>query len=146
MLAQTFRPTSMKSRRSMDNRERDLHYWVKRQPWRALLPDIYEFDVAYTSDGLYETTASHAAFLPHETIASLSEFPELFEELLAGPPNNLSEFWGHMSESAWLERHPLAPSIRAAPELMLPCSMPLTNPSGHVAPPSLCDMNAGSVS
>ena len=28
------------------NHERDLHFWVSRQPWRELLPTVYDFEVA----------------------------------------------------------------------------------------------------
>ena len=55
------------------HRERDLHRWVDRQPWRRLLPAVYEFALPYTEDGVHEHQVLHAAFLPHEFLASLSQ-------------------------------------------------------------------------
>ena len=40
--------------RDHSNRERDLHRWVNRQVWRTLLPDVYEYDLPWTSDHIHE--------------------------------------------------------------------------------------------
>ena len=100
------------------HRERDLHRWVRRQPWRALLPELYEFEIPVTYDGLEETTGVHAALLPHETFASLGKYPELFKELLCGPDGNLQNFW-HQSTGRWRTHHPI-PEVHSAPGQCIP--------------------------
>ena len=57
------------------HRERDLVRWVRRQPWRRLLPEPFEFKLPYSPDGLKEDAITHAALLPHETFSSLSAYP-----------------------------------------------------------------------
>ena len=100
------------------HRERDLHRWAKRQPWRQLLPPAFEFDIPFTRDGIHEEFRPHAAFLPHETFASLAHWPELFNELLCGDAHNLEAFWG-ASASPWLERHPV-PQVSTRPSMRVP--------------------------
>ena len=67
------------------NAERDLHRWVGRQPWRQVLPEPYTFEVAWTKDAIHETTRHLDCYLPHETVSSMSEHPEIFEKLLCPP-------------------------------------------------------------
>ena len=100
------------------HRERDLHRWVRRQPWMALLPELYEFEIPVTYDGLEETTGVHAALLPHETFASLGKYPELFKELLCGPDGNLQDFW-QKSTGRWRTHHPI-PEVHSAPGQCIP--------------------------
>lgn len=104
------------------HRERALHRWVNRQPWRALLPEPYLFEIPYTADGIRVTTKEHAAFLPHEMFSSLSCVPELFEELLIGPPGALENFWDKTSSTEWFQRHPVQ-ELRHSPRLVVPCGM-----------------------
>ncbi len=104
------------------NRERDLHRWVGRQPWRSLLPDAYNFPIPYTPDGIRETLAEHSAFLPHELMASLSLVPELFEELLIGPPDTLASFWQKTAETRWYQQHPL-PELHRDPGVCVPIGL-----------------------
>ena len=104
------------------HRERDLHRWVKKKPWRSLLPDAYNFPIPYTPDGIRETLAEHSAFLPHELMASLSLVPELFEELLIGPPDTLASFWQKTAETRWYQQHPL-PELHRDPALCVPIGL-----------------------
>ena len=101
------------------SRERDLHRWVKKQPWRQLLPPKYEFALPYTPDGLQELEIQHGALLPHETFSALSRFPELFEDLLTGPDGNLQRFWANTSSTRWFQKHPL-PELHSDPSLCVP--------------------------
>ena len=101
------------------NRERQLCRWVRRQPWRQLLPEAYEFKLPYSPDQLIEDEVTHAAFLPHETFSSLSEYPELFEELMTGPRGHLEAFWEGTSSTSWYKKHPM-PELHAAPHLAVP--------------------------
>ena len=101
------------------NRERDLHRWVHRQPWRRLLPSTYEFSLPHTPDQLRETERLHAALLPHEVFSTLSMYGELFQELLTGPVGELQSFWDATSDTPWFAKHPL-PELHAAPHLCVP--------------------------
>ena len=101
------------------HRERQLCRWVRRQPWRQLLPEAYEFKLPYSPDQLIEDEVTHAAFLPHETFSSLSEYPELFEELMTGPRGHLEAFWEGTSSTSWYKKHPV-PELHAAPHLAVP--------------------------
>ena len=87
------------------NQERDLHRWVTRQPWRHILPELYDFEVAWTQNGIHETARTLSCFAPHETVASLSRFPELFEKLLC-PPKATEAFW-IQERTEWFDKHPL---------------------------------------
>ncbi len=104
------------------HRERALHRWAHRQPWRGLLPAEYPFEIPYTPDGVRETTSEHFAFLPHELFAKLSECPELLAELLTGPPGNLDAFWRSTAETQWCQRHPL-PEIHTNPGRCVPIGL-----------------------
>ena len=107
---------------SDSHRERDLHRWVQKQPWRSVLPPTYEFDLPYTSDYIHLGVVRHAAFLPHEVMASLSKVPELFEELLTGPPGNLERFWQNTSSTDWYRRHP-HPAVHEDHAHCIPCGI-----------------------
>ena len=98
------------------HRKRDLHRWVFKQEWRKLMPDPYNFAIPYTPDGIQETTAEHAAFLPHERFASLSGYPELSAELLVGQSGNLTNSWQKTADTSWYQRHPL-PELHLYPSL-----------------------------
>ena len=101
------------------NVERDLHRWVSKQPWRKLLPPKYSFRLPFTPDGMQETEVNHAALLPHEAFSTLSEFPELFKDLLTGPDGNLQRFWDNTANTRWFQKHPL-PELHASPQLCVP--------------------------
>lgn len=103
------------------HRERDLHRWVNRQPWRAVVPESYEFDLPYTADGIWESTVHHCAFLPHEFLSSLSKSPDLFEELLCGPPGSLDWFWANTAatDPEWHSKHPV-PALHTDPGTCIP--------------------------
>jgi len=106
------------------HRERDLHRWVKRQPWRAVAPEAYEFELPYTADGIWETTVLHSAFLPHEFLSNLFNFPELFDELLCGEPGSLTSFWEHTAamDPEWYARHPVQ-ALHDDPGICIPCGI-----------------------
>ena len=101
------------------HRERDLVRWVRRQPWRRLLPEPFEFKLPYSPDGLKEDAITHAALLPHETFSSLSAYPELFQELMTGPRGNSQAFWQGTSSTDWYKKHPM-PELHAAPHKAVP--------------------------
>ena len=103
------------------HRERDLHRWVKRQPWRKLLPDAYEFDIPYTADGILEALAVHSVFLPHETLSHIYREPELLEDLLCGPEGCLDTFWENTaaSDPEWRSKHPVA-ELHTQPSTCIP--------------------------
>jgi len=107
--------------------ERNLHRWVAHQPWRALLPQAYDFEIAVTLDGgVHETTVEHSAFLPHEMVASLSECTELVSVLFAGrkntedTPGALEEYWSKVAHTKWMQSHPLLGEIQRQPNLCFP--------------------------
>ena len=106
---------------SNHNRERNLHRWANRQAWRALLPDIYEFTLPLTTDGIHEHEGHHACLLPHETFASLFGFPELFRELLLGGEGALRSFWegSRAAGDRWYTHHPVE-AVHSNPEHCVP--------------------------
>ena len=101
------------------HRERDMHRWVSRQPWRRLLPDHYEFSIPFTPDQIDETTQQHFVFLPHEVFGSLGRHPEIFELLITGQPGKLDEFWNKTSHTMWYQRHPID-AVRREPARCVP--------------------------
>lgn len=104
------------------HRERDLHRWVHKQSWREVLPEVYSFGLPYTEDGLNEQSVEHCAFLPHELMSSLSNFPELFEMLLTGPAGTLESFWQNVAETAWYQQHPV-PTLHDSPARCIPIGL-----------------------
>ena len=64
-----------------------------RQPWRRLLHPVFEFDIPVTLDGIPESQAHHAAIGLYESFAELAKCPDLFAEMMTGPPNNFFDFW-----------------------------------------------------
>ena len=47
------------------HRERDLHRWVSRQVWRRVLPELYDFNITVTPDGVHQDTRVHSLSLIH---------------------------------------------------------------------------------
>ena len=88
------------------NKERALHRWVGQQPWRELLPPMYTFDLDLQNDEENVVTVKHGAYLPYEVFARLGRYPELFEDLLSGPPGAMDEFWNHSQNTHWYQNHP----------------------------------------
>ena len=84
-----------------------------------MLPEPYDFKVAWSEDGIHETERNHSAFLPHETMAKLSRFPEIFA-ILFGTVAQLTTFWEKTAQSHWFQRHPLQDVINASKELFVP--------------------------
>lgn len=88
--------------------ERDLHRWVQKQPWRGLLPDVFQFPVRVTFDGLHVDEASHACLLPHELFGSLyRNGRELWQHMFLGGHGDLAEFWEKSRASDWYQKHPV---------------------------------------
>ena len=86
------------------HRERDLHRWVSRQVWRNLLPDLYEFMVPATLDGIEQCERLHSCLLPHEVFAQLYNYPELFERVF-GSCDQLEQFWA--GDQTFAQQHPV---------------------------------------
>ena len=106
------------------NIERNWHRWVKHQPWRKMLPELYEFDVPWSPDSIHLENRKHFCLLPHEVVSVLSKFPELFENLITGPPGACTQFWDHArTHGEWLDKHPLREEIDAAPEVAFPLGL-----------------------
>jgi hypothetical protein len=77
-------------------RERDLHAWCMKQPWRSYLPDLYEFNMEKRVRGPNcdkMCGATHTALLPHELFAQIFAKPRLAEVLLTGGDDNLLKWW-----------------------------------------------------
>ncbi len=71
------------------NAERDLHRWVARQPWSALIPELYKFEMP--KDGRANV---HFALLPHELFAAVYKAaPDLFDILFTGGRPHLERWW-----------------------------------------------------
>ncbi len=72
--------------------ERGLHRWASRQPWRRLLPEIYEYQATKwcgVRKGL--RVRSQAVLLPHEVVGALGAAgPEMVARIL-GPPYSWSK-------------------------------------------------------
>ncbi len=83
---------------------------------------MYKRKIPDRPEGVRETLAEHSAFLPHELFASLSLIPELFEELLIGPPGTLTSFWQKTAETRWYQQHPL-PELHRDPGLCVPIGL-----------------------
>ncbi|MCP4239266.1 MAG: hypothetical protein GY772_01780 [bacterium] len=86
------------------NAERALHRWVRRQTWSRILPELYPFALTKrrteisSAGAVYE--GAHAAILPHEIVATLSQnAPEMFEYLF-GSAEERREFWKAARERA----------------------------------------------
>jgi len=75
------------------HRERDLHRWVRRQPWSALFPSPFTFKVPEEREGVRSDDGEISCLLPHEQFSTLSDHDELFEEMITGEPGKLNEFW-----------------------------------------------------
>ena len=103
-----------------NNPERDLHRWVHRQQWRQLLPELYNFEIAWTQDGVHEEIREIACYLPHETVASMAAFPKIFDKLVC-PPTETNSFWeNEQIRSKWFEKHPLREEIMRDPTKAFP--------------------------
>ena len=100
------------------HRERDLHRWVARQPWRDILPDLYEFKTPITMDGIHETEGLQTSLCPHEVFAQIHTYPELFHYLF-GTPEELTQFWDGCRHSSWYEMHPVD-EVHTCPEVSVP--------------------------
>ena len=102
---------------SIDNAERSLHNWAKRQAWRRLLPREYDFPIIYANAGNYKTEDEvrfHSALLPHETFASVhGAAPDLFEYLMTGGLDNLKQWWtdAKAADENWYNGHPVVASV-----------------------------------
>jgi hypothetical protein len=91
------------------NSERALQSWATRQPWRKLLPELYEWSLPLAESWEVRDDL-HAALLPHEVFGSMhSEAPDLFECLLTGGDNNLREYWDSMAQCdpSFVANHPV---------------------------------------
>ena len=102
-----------------EHRERALHRWCNKQVWRKVLPDVYDFDIPLTRDGIHEDMGQHSVLCPHDVFATLHTVPELFQELMTGPPGNLTEFWNGCAHTPWAQRHPV-PQVQEDPEHAVP--------------------------
>lgn len=105
------------------HRERSMHRWVQKQPWRKLLPEPYTFGLPYTSNHIDETAAEQSVLLPHETFATVAQDQGLFEMLFKGPPGALEHFWERTSTTTWFQRHPLLAELSAQPGLCIPIGL-----------------------
>ncbi len=97
--------------------ERGLQRWTTRQAWCSLLPSTYEFVLPVRRG---ERVSS--ALLPHEVLASLYKFPELFEFLFTGGPSNLQAWWDNaaVAGGSWYAEHPV---IADTPHMCIPLGM-----------------------
>ncbi len=107
--------------------ERTLHRWARRQPWRALLPEPYEFEAPLRVRGT-RVSGKMQCLLPHEVLHSLSAAQGVFEDLF-GTAVELEQFWAGMATCAeapsargrlhahWLQSHPAmdTPASRRVP-------------------------------
>ena len=94
------------------NAERNLHSWVDAQDFMGVLPPLYSFRVEKfqgANPDLEPKKQTHFALLPHEVFATLGQrSPELFAQLMTGPPGNLDSWWqgaalaAERSSSSWL--------------------------------------------
>ncbi len=82
--------------RREDHRERDLHTWAARQPWRRLLPGLYAFACTKCGQGERDGEifpSEHFALLPHEQLACLADAgPDLLAHV-CGPREAWAECW-----------------------------------------------------
>jgi hypothetical protein len=90
-------------------RERDLHTYCMRQPWRAYLPDLYAFSMRKRVRGAdcdKLRNATHMALLPHELFANIEAHSILAEELLTGGDDNLRQWWADAArcKGPWFEQ------------------------------------------
>jgi hypothetical protein len=97
------------------NYERDLHRWVRRQPWAALVPELYEFSLPVLGEGgIGAREVKHAALLPHELFASVHKAaPELFDYLF-GDSETLRAWWRKAENTEWYATHPVAHAVPGA--------------------------------
>ncbi len=81
--------------------ERELQRWVMRQPWRRLLPSLYEFPCSKWRGPLRQVQpATHACLLPHEVFGTLGlAGPALFLNLM-GSRAAWAEYWAATVGSA----------------------------------------------
>jgi hypothetical protein len=96
-----------------NNYERDLHRWVRKQPWANILPRPYDFTVHValaSASGVRDLL--HSALLPHEFFASVYEgAPDLFKYLFVGDEQALRNFWVHNEGTEWFRRHPVVRDV-----------------------------------
>ena len=89
-------------------RERDLHSWCARQPWRQSLPELYEFSMQkYNSAcgpdrGTALAVGVHYCILPHELFASVAAYSAELWQFLFGNAAELQEWWQSAAERARL--------------------------------------------
>jgi len=93
------------------NQERDLHKLLDKKPWRALLPDLYEFDnfVTRKQEGAGSRRIKSHALLPHEVFANVWKVaPDLFDYLFRGGDDNMLNFWRETKARSrdWHDSHP----------------------------------------
>ena len=82
-------------------RERDLHKWCAKQPWRQSLPaELYAFSMqkfAAASDrdscGTAMAVGVHYCILPHELFASVAAYSAELWQFLFGNAAELKEWW-----------------------------------------------------
>ncbi len=99
--------------------ERDLQTWVAGQPWRKILPDLYEFECVKSGTGeAYGVLqpSTHFCLLPHEVVGCLTEAgPELLQKV-CGLPIEWDTFWRQRASAARaaLAEGPLTEALIAA--------------------------------
>eukprot|EP00959_Pyramimonas_sp_CCMP1952_P160344 3353862-Pyramimonas_sp.AAC.1 len=72
------------------------------------MPDLFEFRIPVTYDGLHLDEAVHACLLPHELFGSLyTHGRELWQRMFTGGPGELAEFWAKSQTSDWFRKHPV---------------------------------------
>ena len=89
-------------------RERDLHKWCAKQPWRQSLPaELYAFSMqkfAAASDrdscGTAMAVGVHYCILPHELFASVAAYSAELWQFLFGNAAELKEWWQSAAERA----------------------------------------------
>ncbi len=82
-------------------RERGLHRWSEKQPWRQYMPPLYEFTMLKRTRGINcdrVHDATHVAILPHEWFAALGRNSVLTDLLLTGGTSNLINGWNEASK------------------------------------------------
>jgi len=88
-------------------RERDLHNWCAKQPWRQSLPEelyafsMQKFAAARSRDcGTAMAVAMHYCILPHELFASVAAYSAELWQFLFGNAAELKEWWQSAAERA----------------------------------------------
>ena len=99
--------------------ERQLHSWVRCQPWRDILPQLYTYKAPMIKKG-QKVEGTAFGLLPHEVFGRLAErAPTVFEELF-GSIGEREKYWAEMERTVkeatpghralehrdWLQGHP----------------------------------------